>query len=251
MKFVRRHAEPLAVDAAVLTVHLQLRRSDALLADFPGFLQGKLVSADVAPDGEGAGRILVGIVGAVERPDFLRSHPYLDVLVPLFLHTSVLDGRGCLTSFRRAKQRRCRSGAGHPASHFWGNKRSFVATKVQLACLENPATQGNVIPGSFLRQNYRGKGLPYKMRNTILQGTYHFDQGIGNVRLPGMSDKIYLGLCVPGHLASCCSKCEMKLTLVSNTGCRCAFHPRTIGNIIRLSDNKREKEAQASDFSDW
>ena len=69
----------------------------------------------------------------LERPDFLRSHPYLDVLVPLFLHTSVLDGRDCLTSFRRAKQRRCRSGAGHPASHCWGNKRSFVATKVHLA----------------------------------------------------------------------------------------------------------------------
>ena len=41
--------------------------------------------------------------------------------------------RDCLTLFRRAKQRRCRSGAGHPASHFLGNKRSFVATKVQLA----------------------------------------------------------------------------------------------------------------------
>ena len=69
----------------------------------------------------------------LERPDFFRGHPYLDVLVPLFLHTSVLCNRDCLTLFRRAKQRRCRSDAGHPASHFWGNKRSFVATKVQLA----------------------------------------------------------------------------------------------------------------------
>ncbi|MBM6842870.1 hypothetical protein [Phocaeicola plebeius] len=65
--------------------------------------------------------------------------------------------------------------------------------------MENPATQGYVIPGSFLRQNYRGKELPYKMHNTILQGTYHFDRGIESIRLPGVSDKIYLGLCVSGH----------------------------------------------------
>ena len=134
----------------------------------------------------------------LERPDFLRGHPYLDVLAPLFLHTSVLDSRDCLTSFRRAKQRRCRSGAGHPASHFLGEQMEFCGHK-STTCLENPATQGNVIPGSFLRQNYRGKGLPDKMHNTILQGTYHFDRGIGNIRLPGMSDRIYLGLCVLGR----------------------------------------------------
>ena len=124
-----------------------------------------------------------------------------------------------------------------------GEQTEFCGHK-STTCLENPATQGNDIPSSFLRQNYRGKGLPYKMHNTILQETYHFDWSIGNVRLPGMSDKIHLGLCVPGHLASCCSKCGMELTLVSNTGCRCAFHPRAIGNIIRLSDNRREKEAR-------
>jgi len=101
--------------------------------------------------------------------------------------------RDCLTLFRRAKQRRCRSGAWHPASHFLGEQTEFCGHK-STTCLENPATQGNVIPGSFLRQNYREKGLPYKMHNTILQGTYHFDRDIESIRLPGVSNRIFLGL---------------------------------------------------------
>lgn len=37
------------------------------------------------------------------------------------------------------------------------------------------------------------------MHNTILQGAYHFDLVIKDIRLPGMPDRIYLGLCVLGH----------------------------------------------------
>lgn len=152
-----------------------------------------------------------------------------------------LAGRDCLTLFRDAKQRRRRSGAWHPASHFWRNKRSFVATKVQLAwkILQRRAMSSQVL---FCAKITVERGFRTKCTTLFFKEAYQFDRDIGNVLLPGMSDKIHLGLCVPGHLASCCSKCGMKLTLVSDTGCRCAFHPRTIGNIIRLSDNKRENE---------
>ena len=149
--------------------------------------------------------------------------------------------RDCLTLFRRAKQRRCRSGAGHPASHFWGNKRSFVATKVQLAwkILQRRAMSSRVL---FCAKITVERGFRTKCTTLLCIGTYQFDRSIGNVQLPGMFDKIYLSLCVPGHLASCCPKCGMELTLVSDTGCRCAFHLRTIGNIIRSSANNREKK---------
>jgi len=75
-----------------------------------------------------------------------------------------------------------------------GEQREFCGHK-STTCLENPVTQGNVIPGSFLRQNYRGEWLPYKMHNTILQGAYHLDRGIKDIRLPGMPVKFALYLC--------------------------------------------------------
>ena len=103
----------------------------------------------------------------LERPDFLRGHPYLDVLVPLFLHTSVLGRPGLSYLISRCETAavplRCRASG----KSLLGEQTEFCGHK-STTCLENPATQGNVIPGSFLRQNYRGKGLPYKMHNTIL-----------------------------------------------------------------------------------
>ena len=149
----------------------------------------------------------------LERPDFLRSHPYLDVLVPLFLHTSVLDGRDCLTSFRR----RCRASG----KSLLGEQTEFCGHK-STTCLENPATQGNAIPGSFLRQNYRGKGHPCKMHNTILQGTYHFDRGIGNIRLLGMSEGFALVYVYDAFRLRGISGYEMRSGLVSD-GRLCRF----------------------------
>ena len=91
--------------------------------------------------------------------------------------------------------------------------------------MENPATQGNVIPGSFLRQNYRGKGCPCKTHNTILQGTYHFDRGIGNVRLPGVPEGFALVYVHDAFRLRGISGYEMRSGLVSD-GRLCRFiHP--------------------------
>ena len=155
----------------------------------------------------------------LERPDFLRGHPYLDVLVPLFLHTSVLGRPGLSYLISRCETAavplRCRASG----KSLLGEQTEFCGHK-STTCLENPATQGNVIPGSFLRQNYRGKGLPYKMHNTILQGTYHFDWGIENIRLSGMAEGFVL-VCVYRVIQlSCNPRCEIGLTLVSGAGCR-------------------------------
>lgn len=131
----------------------------------------------------------------LERPDFFRGHSYLDVLVPLFLHTSVLGRPGLSYLISQGETAvvplRCRASG----KSLLGEQTEFCGHE-STTCLENPATQGNVIPGSFLRQNYRGKGLPHKMHNTILQRAYHFDRGVKNIRLPGMSVKFALYLCV-------------------------------------------------------
>ena len=151
----------------------------------------------------------------LERPDFLRSHPYLDVLVPLFLHTSVLNGRDCLTLFRRAKQRRCRSGAGHPASHFWGNKRSFVATKVQLAW-------------KILRRRAMSSQVLFCTKITVERGvrakctTLFFKEHIILTGISRASDcRVYRigfsSVCEYRVIQlSCNPRCEMGLTLVSS-----------------------------------
>lgn len=129
----------------------------------------------------------------LERPDFLRSHPYLDVFVPLFLHTSVLDGRDCLTLFRRAKQRLCRSGARHPASHFWGNKRSFVATKVQLAwkILQRRAMSSQVL---FCAKITVGRG--FRTKCTTLFFKEH-------IILTGVSETSDCRVCQTGFILVC------------------------------------------------
>lgn len=115
----------------------------------------------------------------------------------LFLCSFILQflaGRDCLTLFRDAKQRRCRSGAWHPASHFWGNKRSFVATKVQLAwkILQRRAMSSRVL---FCAKITVERGFRTKCTTLFFKGTYHFDRGIESIRLPGVSDRIFLGLC--------------------------------------------------------
>ena len=176
----------------------------------------------------------------LERPDFLRSHPYLDVLVPLFLHTSVLDGRDCLTSFRRAKQRRCRSGAGHPASHFWGNKRSFVATKVQLAwkILQRRAmpSRGLFCVKITVERGIRAKCTTLFFKERIILTGISRASDCRVYRIGFSSVYVYRGIQL-----SCNPRCGIGLTLVSS-GRLCRFiHPLTIGNIIRLIDNRREK----------
>ena len=155
----------------------------------------------------------------LERPDFLRGHPYLDVLVPLFLHTSVLDNRDCLTSFRRAKQRRCRSGAWHPASHFRGNKRSFVATKVQLAW-------------KILQRRTMSSRVLFCAKITVERGfrtkctTLFFKEHINLTGVSGTSD---FRVCQTGFILvcayrviqlSCNPRCRKRMTLVSDAECR-------------------------------
>ena len=160
----------------------------------------------------------------LERPDFLRSHPYLDVLVPLFLHTSVLCNRDCLTLFRRAKQRRCRSDAGHPASHFWGNKRSFVATKVQLAwrILQRRAMSSRVLfcTKITVESGFRTKctTLFFKERTILTVVSRTSDCRVCRTR--------FILVCVYRVIQlSCNPRCEMGLTLVSS-GRLCRFiHP--------------------------
>ena len=157
----------------------------------------------------------------LERPDFFRGHSYLDVLVPLFLHTSVLGRPGLSYLISQGETAavplRCRASG----KSLLGEQTEFCGHK-STTCLENPATQGNVIPGSFLRQNYRGKGLPYKMHNTILQGTYHFDRGIGNIRLLGMSEGFALVYVYDAFRLRGISGYEMRSGLVSD-GRLCRF----------------------------
>lgn len=57
-----------------------------------------------------------------------------------------------------AEQRSDRSGAWRPASHFCGNKST--------TCLTTPAKQGNMLPGTLLRQIYAGNPPCGEMRNT-------------------------------------------------------------------------------------
>lgn len=160
----------------------------------------------------------------LERPDFLQGHPYLDVLVPLFLHTSVLGRPGLSYLISQGETAavplRCRASG----KSLLGEQTEFCGHK-STTCLENPATQGNVIPGSFLRQNYRRKGRSCKMHNTILKGAYHFDRGIKDIRLLGMPVKFALYYVYDVFRLRGISIYGMKIRLVSG-GWLCRFiHP--------------------------
>ena len=170
----------------------------------------------------------------------------------LFLCSFILRflvGRDCLTSFRRAKQRWCRSGAGHPASHFWGNKRSFVATKVQLAwkILQRRAMSSRVLfcAKITVERGFRTKctTLFFKERTilTVVSRTSDCRVCQWNLLCIYVYDVFRLrGISIYG----------MKIGLVSG-GWLCRFiHPWIIGNIIRLSDNKREKNC-GFHLTDW
>ena len=160
-------------------------------------------------------------------------------LCPFILR--LLAGRDCLTSFRNAKQRRCRSGAWHPASPFWGNKRSFVATKVQLAwkILQRRAMLSRVL---FCAKITVERGFRTKCT------TLFFKE---RINLTGVSRTFGCRVCQTEFFSVYVhdvfrlygiSEYEMKSGLVSD-GLLCRLiHPLIVRNIIHLSDNKREKE---------
>ena len=134
----------------------------------------------------------------LERPDFLWGHPYLDVLIPLFLHTLVLGRPGLSYLISRCETAavplRCRASG----KSLLGEQTEFCGHK-STTCLENPATQGNIIPGSFYAKITVERGFRTKCTTLFCIGTYQFDRGIESIRLPGMPDRIYLGLCVLGR----------------------------------------------------
>ena len=66
MEFIGRKTETLAIDGAVIAVHLQFIGGDFFFTDFLGFCQAQLVATDVAPDGKVARHLLVAVIGAVE-----------------------------------------------------------------------------------------------------------------------------------------------------------------------------------------
>lgn len=162
----------------------------------------------------------------------------------LFLCSFILRflvGRDCLTSFRRAKQRWCRSGAGHPASHFWGNKRSFVAIKVQLAwkILQRRAMSSRVLfcAKITVERGFRTKctTLFFKERTilTVVSRTSDCRVCQWNLLCIYVYDVFRLrGISIYG----------MKIGLVSSRWLYRFIYPWIDRNIIRLSDNRREKE---------
>lgn len=81
MEFVGRKTETLAVNGAVVAVHLQFVGGDFFFTDFFDFRQAQLVATDVAPDGEVARCLLVAVIGAVEGS---RTHPNIATAMRTF-----------------------------------------------------------------------------------------------------------------------------------------------------------------------
>ena len=123
---------------------------------------------------------------------------------------------------------------------FWENKRSFVATKVQLAwkILQRRAMSSRVLSCAKItvKRGFRTKCTTLFFKEHIILTGISRASDCRVYRIGFSSVYVYRGIQL-----SCNPRCGIGLTLVSS-GRLCRFiHPLTIGNIIRLIDNRREK----------